>query len=63
MNVAEWMRVREVMDVEFIPMHRIRWFKRVTAEGEGGGDGQGLGMEEEVVWHRDERIDRIFGSS
>ncbi|KAF2841665.1 hypothetical protein M501DRAFT_581011 [Patellaria atrata CBS 101060] len=34
-------------DEEFVPMHRVAYFKR-----RGG----------EVVWHRGERVDRVFGS-
>lgn len=48
MPVTQW--VRESTDEDFIPQHRIRWIKR-RRQGE-----------EDVVWSRDERIDRIFGS-
>lgn len=42
------MWIRESTDEEFIPQHRIKYFKR---EGDG-----------EIVWNRDERIDKIFGT-
>ena len=63
--VSAW--IRESTDEEWIPQHRIRWFKRVRVgdgddlEGDGGKEGrEGEG---EIVWHRDERIDRVFGST
>lgn len=40
----------EQTDEEFIPQHRILYFKK---RGEGGG---------EVVWERRTRIDKVFGS-
>lgn len=40
----------EQTDEEFIPQHRILYFKK---KGEGGG---------EVVWERASRIDKMFGS-
>ncbi|KAL1800759.1 hypothetical protein ACET3X_001101 [Alternaria dauci] len=42
----------EQTDEEFIPQHRILYFKR-----KGGEDGRG-----DVVWERVTRIDKIFGS-
>ncbi|KAI4691866.1 hypothetical protein J4E81_007393 [Alternaria sp. BMP 2799] len=42
----------EQTDEEFIPQHRILYFKK-----KGGDDGRG-----EVVWERATRIDKIFGS-
>lgn len=42
----------EQTDEEFIPQHRILYFKR-----RGGDDGSG-----EVVWERATRIDKVFGS-
>jgi uncharacterized protein (UPF0248 family) len=42
----------EQTDDEFIPQHRILYFKK-----KGGDDGKG-----EVVWERATRIDRVFGS-
>jgi uncharacterized protein (UPF0248 family) len=42
----------EQTDEEFIPQHRILYFKK-----KGGDDGKG-----EVVWERVTRIDKIFGS-
>jgi hypothetical protein len=57
MKVSEWLRIRDVTDEEFIPMHRIRWFKRWTVKDDGSTEG----AREETVWHRDHRIDVIFG--
>ena len=45
---ARW--IRDSTEEEWVPQHRIRYFKRVI-EGR-----------EEVVWDRDERIDKVFGS-
>jgi uncharacterized protein (UPF0248 family) len=42
--------IRESTEEEWIPQHRIRYFKRVV-------NGQ-----EDIVWHRDRRIDKIFGT-
>lgn len=42
----------EQTDDEFIPQHRILYFKK-----KGGDDGKG-----EVVWERVTRIDKVFGS-
>ncbi|CAN9079361.1 unnamed protein product [Alternaria alternata] len=42
----------EQTDEEFIPQHRILYFKR-----KGGEDGRG-----DIVWERATRIDKIFGS-
>jgi uncharacterized protein (UPF0248 family) len=42
----------EQTDEEFIPQHRILYFKK-----KGGEDGKG-----EIVWERATRIDRVFGS-
>jgi uncharacterized protein (UPF0248 family) len=42
----------EQTDEEFIPQHRILYFKK-----KGGEDGKG-----EVVWERATRVDRVFGS-
>jgi uncharacterized protein (UPF0248 family) len=52
MPVSNW--IRESTDEDFIPQHRIRWIKRRQLAGEEAV--------EEVVWSRDERIDKIFGS-
>ncbi|KAF7506898.1 hypothetical protein GJ744_011139 [Endocarpon pusillum] len=46
MPLATW--VTETSDEDFIPQHRIKYFKRNT-------DG-------EIVWDREARIDKIFGS-
>jgi uncharacterized protein (UPF0248 family) len=42
----------EQTDEEFIPQHRILYFKK---RSEDGGDG-------EIVWERATRIDKVFGS-
>jgi uncharacterized protein (UPF0248 family) len=52
MPVSNW--IRESTDEDFIPQHRIRWIKRRQLAGEDAV--------EDVVWSRDERIDKIFGS-
>lgn len=46
MPVSTW--VRETTDEDFIPQHRIKYFKR-------NSDG-------EIVWDREGRIDKFFGS-
>lgn len=43
--------ITESTDEEWIPQHRIKYFKRVDKDGSS-----------DVVWDRDQRIDRIFGS-
>jgi hypothetical protein len=58
MQVSEWLKIREVTDEEFIPMHRIRWFKRRSVKHDQSTED----AQEETVWHRDQRIDMIFGS-
>lgn len=45
----------EQTDEEFIPQHRILYFKKRGGDGSDGGKG-------EVVWERATRIDRVFGS-
>jgi uncharacterized protein (UPF0248 family) len=45
-SASEWIQNREVTEEEWIPLHRIKYFKRG----------------EEVVWDREKRIDLIFGS-
>lgn len=42
------MWLTESTEEDFIPQHRIKYFKTID-----NGD---------VVWNRDERIDKIFGS-
>ncbi|RMZ77144.1 hypothetical protein DV737_g4484, partial [Chaetothyriales sp. CBS 132003] len=42
--------ISDSTDEEWIPQHRIRYFKKVAA-----------GVEE-IVWDRDKRIDKVFGS-
>lgn len=49
MAAQSW--IKESTDEDWIPQHRIRYIKRVSADGV-----------QEVVWDRDERIDKVFGS-
>lgn len=44
-----WKGGGDVTDEEFIPLHRIAWFR---LKGEGG----------RKVWDREMRLDRLFGS-
>ncbi|KAK5267111.1 hypothetical protein LTR99_005929 [Exophiala xenobiotica] len=48
---AEW--VSEFTEEEWIPQHRIKYFKRTTTET----------GEQEIVWDRDKRIDKIFSGA
>jgi len=49
MNLEKWIgHRRDETDEEWVPMHRVMWITRAS-------DG-------EVVWHREKRIDTIFGS-
>lgn len=43
--------ITDVTEEDWIPQHRIKYFKRMDEFGNS-----------EVVWDRDQRIDRIFGS-
>jgi hypothetical protein len=43
---------QESSEEEFIPQHRIVYFKRKSGNGVG----------DEVVWNRRERVDGVFGS-
>ncbi|KAK5083324.1 hypothetical protein LTR70_008161 [Exophiala xenobiotica] len=59
MPATSW--IRDFSDEEWVPMHRVRYVKRVqkstnAASADGGPD---LGM----VWDRDERLDRISRST
>ena len=49
-RVSQWLN--ESTEEDWVPQHRIRYFKKST-----------LGGDEEIVWHRLRRIDRIFRSS
>ncbi|KAH9862175.1 hypothetical protein IAQ61_010378, partial [Plenodomus lingam] len=49
-NLDKWKT--EQTDEEFIPQHRILYFKK-----KGGDDGKG-----ELVWERATRLDKVFGS-
>jgi uncharacterized protein (UPF0248 family) len=40
--------LKESTEEDFIPQHRIKYFKKTPSE--------------EVVWNRDDRIDKVFGS-
>lgn len=42
--------VTEVTEEEWIPQHRIKYFKRVDEDGSS-----------EIVWDRDAKVDKIFG--
>lgn len=46
MPITMW--IRETTDEDFIPQHRIKYFKRNS--------------DTKIVWDREERIDQIFGS-
>ncbi|KAK5446720.1 hypothetical protein LTS15_009653 [Exophiala xenobiotica] len=48
---AVW--VSEFTEEEWIPLHRIKYFKRTTTET----------GEQEIVWDRDRRIDKIFSGT
>lgn len=48
-RLSQWLN--ESTEEDWIPQHRIRYFKRVSS-----------GSGEEVMWHRTQRIDRIFGT-
>ncbi|EXJ92589.1 hypothetical protein A1O3_01141 [Capronia epimyces CBS 606.96] len=49
MPASSW--IAESTEEEWIPQHRIKYFKRTLDNGD-----------QEVVWGRDKRLDRIFGS-
>ncbi|KAJ4365878.1 hypothetical protein N0V83_008500 [Neocucurbitaria cava] len=49
----------EQTDEEFIPQHRILYFKKRAAGGSGEGS---EGAKGEIVWERATRVDRVFGS-
>lgn len=49
MPARSW--ISESTDEEWIPQHRIRYIKHVNSSGA-----------KEIVWDRDTRMDRIFGS-
>lgn len=48
MPATDW--ISETTEEQWIPQHRIKYFKRVNDSGDL-----------EVVWDREKRIDRIFG--
>lgn len=45
--VEDW-SFEGVEEEEFIPMHRIEYFRRIS--------------DDHIVWHREKRTDEIFGS-
>ncbi|KAL8820823.1 MAG: hypothetical protein Q9223_001047 [Gallowayella weberi] len=47
-SLAEWLEIKETEEEDFIPQHRIRYFKRQS--------------DDHVVWDRERRLDEIFGS-
>jgi uncharacterized protein (UPF0248 family) len=47
MNLTSWKK--ELSDEEFIPMHRVVYFREKGVEGN-------------IVWDRRTRVDLIFGS-
>ncbi|KIX07227.1 uncharacterized protein Z518_01880 [Rhinocladiella mackenziei CBS 650.93] len=49
MQASTW--ISEFTEEEWIPQHRIKYFKRINENGN-----------HEVVWDRDKRIDKVFGS-
>lgn len=49
MPAARW--ISDFTDEEWIPQHRIKYFKQTTDDGN-----------KVTVWDREKRIDRIFGS-
>lgn len=48
-SASNW--VSEVTEEDWIPQHRIKYFKRIREDGAG-----------EIVWDRERRIDKIFGT-
>ena len=49
MPVQSW--ISESTDEEWIPQHRIRYFKKICVDGQI-----------EIVWDRETRVDKIFNS-
>lgn len=49
-SASSW--VRDTTDEEWIPEHRIVWFKRCPAQGES-----------EIMWDKPKRLDKIFKES
>ena len=58
MPASSW--IRDFSEEEWIPMHRVRYVKRVGAGV--GSEAVDEGPELGVVWDRDGRVDKIFGS-
>lgn len=55
MPTSNW--IRDFSDEDWIPMHRVRYVKRVSREEESD-----VGPELGVVWDRDGRVD-LFGTA
>ncbi|CAG8959266.1 hypothetical protein HYFRA_00012624 [Hymenoscyphus fraxineus] len=54
---ADW--DRDTTAEEFIPEHRIEYFKRYDAESKEGGVARG----EMILWQKNAKLDRIFGKN
>ncbi|KAK5945823.1 hypothetical protein PMZ80_003031 [Knufia obscura] len=53
MPASNW--IRDFSDEDWIPMHRVRYVKRIKVSGDDQKEGPELGL----VWDRDGRIDKI----
>ena len=53
MPASNW--IRDFSDEEWIPMHRVRYVKRVSGTNRPDDQGPELGM----AWDRDERVDKF----
>ena len=61
-SVQEWLdRSQDQDSDEWVPTHRIRWFKKIP-EGKYLGATEDDGEYGDIVWHRFNKIDLIFGS-
>ncbi|KAK7528266.1 uncharacterized protein IWZ02DRAFT_486346 [Phyllosticta citriasiana] len=49
--------VQESTDEEWVPLHRVRYVRRVRR-----GEGAGVDADGEIVWSREGRLDTVFGS-
>lgn len=59
MPASSW--IRDFSDEEWIPMHRVRYVKRVRLSNQDLSEDQEPSLG--VVWDRDGRVDKISGSS
>ena len=50
-EIPAWSWISESTDEEWIPQHRIKYFKKIHG-----------GAEHEVVWDREKRVDKIFNT-